>query len=94
MTKRDQVTLVAQATGLSARHARDALDAVAAVVRVGLLEEGKVKLDGVGTFRVRRQSARTLMNPQTRVPMNVPAKAVVKFQPTPELRASVEDKHE
>jgi nucleoid DNA-binding protein len=93
MTKRDQAVLVSRATGLNARQARDALDAVAGVIRVGLLEEGKIKLDGVGTFSVQRRSPRTVVNPSTGVSMDLPATAVVKFKPVPELRASVEERH-
>lgn len=93
MTKRDQAMLVSRATGLTAGQARDAIDAVVAVVRTGLLEEGKVKLDGLGTFLVAQRTPRTVRNPHTGDMMDLPASAAVKFKPVPELRESVRSKH-
>jgi nucleoid DNA-binding protein len=87
MTKRDQAILVSRATGLNAKKARDALDAVASVIRVGLIEEGKIKLDGLGTFSV--QPTR----PRGGVTSGLPESFVVKFKPTPELRASVQERN-
>jgi nucleoid DNA-binding protein len=86
MTKRDQAILVSRATGLNAKKARDALDAVASVIRVGLVEEGKVRLDGLGTFSVHPS------RPRAGVVADRPASFVVKFKPTPELRASVQER--
>jgi len=93
MTKRQQIDAVAIAAGITARQARDAIDAVAAVVRVALLQEGRIKLDGLGTFAVQQRRPRRVRNPSTGVIMDLPASAVVKFRPVPDLRASVEVEH-
>jgi DNA-binding protein HU-beta len=94
VTKREQVTLVARSTGLTARHARDAIDAFAVVVATALVEDaGRITVDGLGTFLVQHRAPRRVMNPATGDMMELPATAVVKFKPVPQLRKRVEERH-
>jgi DNA-binding protein HU-beta len=93
MTKDDQIQAVASATGLTTKQARDAIDAVVAVVRVGLREEEQITLHGLGMFSVQRRGARRVRNPATGVMMDLPAKAVVKFKPSAPLRRDVEARY-
>lgn len=92
MTRREQVEAVAHAAGITARQARDALDAVGGIVVAGLLESERVTLGGVGTFVVKRRSPRRVTNPATGVPMDLPASAAVAFRPAGELRKIVNDR--
>jgi nucleoid DNA-binding protein len=92
MTKREQVDVVAQAAGISRKQALAALDAVSAVIKVGLLEDERVFITGLGRFEVARRAPRRVTNPHTGLIMDLPATAVPKFKPAPELRRSVEDK--
>jgi DNA-binding protein HU-beta len=91
ITRRDQVNAVAAAAGLSAVQAREALDAVSVLVKVGLLTDARFAMAGVGTFVVNTRSSRRVTNPRTGLMMDLPAKAVVKFKPSPDLSSSVEE---
>jgi DNA-binding protein HU-beta len=93
MTRRDQVQAVASVAGITTAQARLALDAVGGLVKVGLLEDQKMVLAGVGTFLVVDRRARNIRNPATGVMMELPATSVIKFRPVPDLRASVEEAH-
>lgn len=93
MTRRDQVEAVAKAAHLTIKQARDAIDAVAAVVQLGLLEEERSKIEGLGAFIVRRRGPKRVRNPSTGVMMDIPATAVVLFKPAPQLRDSVKERH-
>jgi DNA-binding protein HU-beta len=93
ITKDDQVQAVATAAGITARQARDAIDAVVAVVTAGLLQEGRITLHGLGSFATRVRSPRRVMNPATRVMMDIPARTVIKFKPAHQLRDRVEEQH-
>jgi DNA-binding protein HU-beta len=89
MTRRQQIDAVAHAAGLTYEQARMATDAVASVIKVGLLEQGRVQLSGLGTFHVLHRRPRRAFNPSTGVHMDLPASASVTFRPTLELREQV-----
>jgi DNA-binding protein HU-beta len=93
MTRRDQVDVVARIAGITTAQARLALDGVAGLVKVGLERDGKIALAGVGTFSVHQRRPRNIANPQTGALMELPASAVVKFKPVPNLRDSVKERH-
>lgn len=93
MTRRDQIDAVADVAGVTAAQARLALDAVAALIRVGLLEEEKFALAGVGTFSVQRRRPRNVNNPSTGLIMHLPASAVVKFKAMPTLAGAIKERH-
>lgn len=93
MTKREQVDAVAHAAKITTAQARDALDAVASVTRVALLVDGKIKLNGLGTFAVHQRRPRRVRNPSTGMIMELPASAVIKFKPVPDLCESVKEQY-
>jgi nucleoid DNA-binding protein len=93
MTKREQVDLVARAAHVTARQARDAFDASMAVIVAGLLEDERVAVSGLGVFSVQHRRPRRVNNPHTGVMMDLPASAVVRFKPAPELRRRVQERH-
>ena len=93
MTRRDQVDAVAHVAGITTKQAAAALDAVAGLVLVGLLEEERFSFVRLGVFTVRRRAPRRVRNPQTGVMMDLPSSAAVKFKPAPELRRRVEERH-
>lgn len=90
MTRREQIDAVATVAGITAAEARKALDALPAIIKIGLLERERITLAGVGTFSMQHRRPRRVRNPATGVMMDLPASRVVKFKPTPELRATVE----
>jgi DNA-binding protein HU-beta len=93
MTRRDQVDAVATAAHLTIEQARDAIDAVAAVITLGLLVDERSKIERLGTFAVRRRGPKRVRNPATGVMMDIPATAVVLFKPVPQLRDKVKERH-
>jgi DNA-binding protein HU-beta len=56
------------------------------LVAQNLKQGNKVKLPGLGTFRVRERKARTAINPKTGEKISVPATKVPKFTPAKELK--------
>ena len=56
------------------------------LVTQNLKQGNKVKLPGLGTFRVRERKARTAINPKTGEKITVPATKVPKFTPAKELK--------
>lgn len=90
ITKDEQARAVAAAADITTHQAREALDAIAAVVTVGLRDDGHITLQGLGRFETRRRSVRRVRNPATGHMMDVPAKTIVKFKPAAPLRDSVE----
>lgn len=93
MTKDDQIRIVSAQAGVTAAQARAAIESVVGVVIAGLVRDERVSLHGLGTFEVRRRSPRRVRNPASGVMMEVPAKMVVRFKPSVELRSRVEEAH-
>jgi DNA-binding protein HU-beta len=56
------------------------------------LEEGEmVSLNDFGSFSVKERKARTALNPRTQEVINVPAKRVIRFKPSMDLKKMVND---
>lgn len=93
ITKDEQIRVVADAAGIRPQQARIAIETVVGLVLAGLVRDERFMLHGLGTFLVARRRARRVMNPATRVLMDLPPSTVVKFKPTLDLRKRVEDKY-
>jgi DNA-binding protein HU-beta len=89
MTKDEQVRAVAEEAGITSQQARMAIDAMVAVVAVGLKLEGRVAFHGLGTFEVRSRGARSMRNPSTGSMMDVPERKFVKFKASSHLKAQI-----
>ena len=55
-------------------------------VAARLLEDGRVYVDGFGTFALKIRKARKARNPRTGDRIDVPESVVVEFSPTPNVR--------
>jgi len=62
------------------------VDAVFEVIKNTLVAGERVVIAGFGSFRVRDRAARTINNPRTGEPMQIPAKKVISFKPGKFLR--------
>jgi DNA-binding protein HU-beta len=80
---------VAQKTNLSQKQAAEVVEATIVTVREALQSGDEVRLVGFGSFKVRTSAARKGVNPQTRRPLEVPAKERVRFSPGKELSEAV-----
>jgi len=85
MNKAELINAIAEETGLSKVSSKKALDAFLSTISSELKKGGKVTLVGHGTYQVVEKSARTGINPQTKTPIQIPAKKVVKFKPGVDL---------
>lgn len=93
MTKDEQANVVALEARITSKEARIAIDTLAAVITAGLVNDGKITVQGLGSFDTRRRSARRVRNPATGNMMEAPAKTVVRFRPSSYLRERVEEAH-
>ncbi len=89
MTKADLVDQVAARINLAKRDTEIIVDTIFDSIAQALAAptDGKVELRGFGSFRVRQHRARRGRNPQTGMPVDVPAKRVPYFKVGKELRA-------
>ena len=81
--------LVDQGVAKSKAEAGRMLDGVTSAIKEGLTTEGKVRLSGLGTFRVRERAAREGRNPQTGETIQIEAKRIVRFKPAKKLKEVV-----
>ena len=86
MNKTELVDAIAKKTGLTKKQAKMAVDAFIDVVKGELMQGGKVRLIGFGTFEVRKRAARKGMNPRTKQPITIPERKVPAFKPSNELK--------
>jgi DNA-binding protein HU-beta len=67
-------------SGQTKAEAEQTIQTVLAAVKTVAQEEGKVTLQGYGTFSVKQKAATTARNPRTGDTVNVPAKEVFVFK--------------
>lgn len=65
------------------------LDVLAAIITRELKSGVVVPLPGLGKFKVKDRAARTGRNPQTGAEVKIPAKRVVRFSPSKELKEAI-----
>lgn len=85
MNKTDLTNEIAAKAGLNKVAAKAALDACLESISQALANEDKVQLIGFGTFSVVEKPERQGINPQTKQPITIAARKVVKFKPGSEL---------
>ena len=85
MNKTELISTIAEESGLSKVDSKKALNAFLSAVSSELKNGGKITLVGHGTYQVVQKSARTGINPQTKAPIQIPAKKAVKFKPGADL---------
>ncbi|MBC7194642.1 MAG: HU family DNA-binding protein [Caldisericia bacterium] len=92
MTKPEIVSAIAEKAGVTKKVAAATLEAFIETVMDALKKGEKVALVGFGTFEVRERKPRKGINPQTRKPIQIPAKKVPAFRAGKELKAIVPKK--
>jgi DNA-binding protein HU-beta len=85
MNKKDLVEAIAKDTKLSKAKSEAALDSVMKNIIKGAKKES-VQLVGFGTFKTVKMKARKGVNPQTGKPIKIPAKKVIKFKVSKNLK--------
>lgn len=89
MNKGDLVAKIAKDACITKGQAEAAFDSLIEGIKATLKKGLKVTLVGFGTFGVAKRKARTGRNPQTGVPIKIPARKVPKFSPGSELKKAV-----
>ncbi|MDR0683379.1 MAG: HU family DNA-binding protein [Dysgonamonadaceae bacterium] len=85
MNKSELIAAISSESGISKTDAKKALESFLTVISKELKKGGKVTLVGHGTYQVVEKAERTGINPQTKAPIKIAAKKVVKFRPGEQL---------
>ncbi len=87
MTKKDIVESVYERLGgFSKKEAAGFVETVLDLVKDALVSEGHLKIASFGSFGVRAKRQRTGRNPVTGEPLQIRARRVMWFKPSPVLR--------
>ena len=89
MNKGDLVAKIAKDACITKGQAEAAFNSLIEGITATLKKGQKVTLVGFGTFGVAKRKARTGRNPQTGIPIKIPARKVPKFSPGSELKKAV-----
>lgn len=81
MNKKEFVSNVAAAGGMSVKESETAVNAVLKAITEAMHREEKILIPGFGSFAVKERPARNGHNPHTGGSMRIPAKKVVRFVP-------------
>ena len=79
MNKTELIAAVAKKSGLTKVDAAKAVNATMETITATVNKKENVVLLGFGSFVVKERKARTGINPQTKKPIKIAAKKVVKF---------------
>jgi nucleoid DNA-binding protein len=93
MIKADIARAVQERDSLTMKEATDAVELVIATLKETLSDGETVKFSGFGTFLVRKRAERKGRNLKTGEEIPVKSKWVVKFEPSNQFKAVVNDKH-
>jgi len=85
VNKKDLVEAIAKETKLSKAKSEAALNSVMKNVIKGA-KKGSVGLVGFGTFKTVKTKARKGVNPQTGKPLKIPAKKIIRFKVSKNLK--------
>ncbi len=84
--KIDLAMKVSKSTGLSLIEASDIVDLFFNVLSEGIVDDGEVKIMGLGTFIVKHKDQRIGRNPKTGKEAVIEARNVISFRPAKNLR--------
>ena len=89
LTKSEMLNKLVEATGFKKKDLMTVLDAQNELLYKQLKKDKKYKLQGLGVFDIKKRKARNARNPQTGEIVKVPAKTVVKFRVSKDLKTQV-----
>ena len=92
ITKMDIVKELAQKSKLTQSVAKAIINDFLGIIKKNLKKEKRLQILGFGSFYTKKQAARSAINPNTRKPIQVPEKKLVKFSPGKALREAVNKK--
>lgn len=89
MNKSELVNAIAESTGLTKKDSELAVNAFVETIKETLSQGESVQLIGFGTFEVRDRAARIGRNPQSGLPLEIPASKAVGFKAGKALKDAV-----
>jgi DNA-binding protein HU-beta len=89
MKKSELLNHIATKLDMKRKDVERTIDAFIEALCAGLKAEAKVNVAGLGIFSVRERKARTARNPKTGETVHVPAKKVVKFRDSKDMKTQV-----
>jgi len=93
MTKVELVGKLAEETKVTKKVAAALLDSLVKTLQEVLKKEGKIRIDGLGTFVVAERKARAGVNPRTGAKIKIPATKAPKFRAAKALKDAVKGVH-
>ena len=89
MKKSELLNRISTKLDMKRKDVERTIDAFIEALCEGLKTEMKVNVAGLGIFSVRERKARTARNPKTGETVAVPAKKVVKFRVSKDMKTAV-----
>ncbi len=89
MNKNELIKGVSAEAGLTQKEAKQALSAIASIIKDSLKNGQEVKIAGFGKFGVKHRASRITTNPQTKQRMEIPAMKVTTFKASKELKTAI-----
>ncbi len=89
MKKSELLNRIATKLDMKRKNVELTIDSFIEALCEGLRKEGKVNVAGLGIWSVKDRKARTARNPKTGETVQVPAKRVVKFRVSKDMKTSV-----
>jgi DNA-binding protein HU-beta len=87
---KEQLALgIAQKTGISKAEATRFLEGFIASIEEAILAGERVTISGFGTFELTRHKGRTVVNPATKQPMDLPPQTTARFRASKVLKTVV-----
>gem|GEM_PF-3233441 len=92
--KKELAAKFAEKTGLTKAQAESQISVLFDTVKEAFAAGEEIRIHGFGTFAIADQAARTVRNPRTGEATECAAKKVLRFKPTPGLKALVNGESE
>jgi len=89
LKKSELLNRIATKLDMKRKDVERVVDEFIATLAEGLRKENKVNVAGLGIFSVRDRKARMARNPKTGETVHVPAKKVVKFRVSKDMKTAV-----
>ncbi len=89
MTKTELIEAVAGDLGISKTESQKIVETIFGRITTALSTEGKMQIQGFGTFMKKLRKERMGRNPQTKEPMLIPASKTVTFKPGQDLKSKL-----
>ena len=91
-TKAEMINEVAESAGVSKADAESTIGAFFDYVVRETMNDGKVAIQGFGSFSTTQRNARMGRNPQTGAPVEIPASTAMKFTASKTLKDTLNGK--